>query len=71
MTLHLGVRNHPVANEKCWEIIEETKMLFTKEVDLNAKISTIPLSVSKTFLASYLLYDSNDGIMKFIKGEQL
>jgi hypothetical protein len=47
--------------------------LFIEEVDrtLNAKIFMIPLGVSKTFLASYLLHDFIDGTMELLKGEQL
>ncbi len=37
----------------------------------HANISSISPSVSKTFLASYLLVDSSDGTMELLKGEQL
>ncbi len=42
-----------------------------EEVDcmLNAKISLISLNAGKTFLASYLFDDSNDGIVELFKGE--
>jgi hypothetical protein len=71
--IHLGVRNHLIVNEKCRESVEETKRLFTEEVDRtpDAKIFTIPLGVNKTFLASYLLHDYIDGTMELLKGEQL
>jgi hypothetical protein len=71
--IHLGVHNHPIVDGKCWESIKETKRLIAKEVDHmpDAKISLISFSVSKTFLANYLLDDSRDGIVEFLKGEQL
>ncbi len=37
----------------------------------DVKISLISLSASKTFLASYLFDDYNDGIMELLKGEHL
>jgi hypothetical protein len=53
--------------------MDETKRLIVKEVNCtpNAKILTITLSVSKTFLAKYLLDDSGDGTMELIDGERL
>jgi hypothetical protein len=70
-TIHLGVHNRLVADGKCRESVEETRRLITKKVDHtpNAKMSLISLSATKTFLASYLLDDSNDGTMEFFKGE--
>jgi hypothetical protein len=38
---------------------------------LDAKISSISFSASKTFLVNYLLDDSSDGTMELLKGEQL
>ncbi len=38
---------------------------------LDAKIYLISFNASKTFLASYLLDDSNDGIVELLKGESL
>jgi len=51
-----------IANGKCQESVEAIKRLIIKEVDCMpyAKISSISLSVSKTFLVSYLLGDSSD-----------
>jgi hypothetical protein len=71
--IHLGVHNHPIVDGKCRESIKETKRLIAEEVDHmpDAKISLISFSVSKTFLANYLLDDSRDGIVEFLKGEQL
>jgi hypothetical protein len=71
VAIHLGVHNHLVTNGKCQESIKETRRLIAKEVDcmLNANISLISLSVGKTFLASYLFDDSNNGIMELFKGE--
>jgi hypothetical protein len=70
-TIHLGVHNHFIADGKCQELVEETRMLIVEEVDCtpNAKIFSISLSASKTFLVSYLLDDSSDGIMELLKGE--
>ncbi len=58
---------------ECQKFVEETKRLIIEEVDStpNAKIFSISLSASKTFLASYLLDDSSDGIVELFKGEQL
>jgi hypothetical protein len=69
--IHLGVHNHHVANGKCQESIEEIKRLITKEVDYMpyAKIFSISLNASKTFLASYLLDDFSDGIVELLKSE--
>ncbi len=71
VAIHLSVHNHLVANGKCRESIKETKRLIMEEVDcmLNAKISLISLNAGKTFLASYLFDDSNDGIVELFKGE--
>ncbi len=46
---------------------------WLQEVDhmLDAKISSISFSASKTFLVNYLLDDSSDGTMELLKGEQL
>jgi hypothetical protein len=68
--IHLGVHNHLVADGKCWELVEDTRRLITKEVDCtpDAKIFSICFNASKT-LASYLLDDSCNGIMEFFKGE--
>jgi hypothetical protein len=73
VAIHLGVDNHLVADGKCWESIKETRRLIVEEVDcmLNTKFFMISLNVNKTFLASYLLDDSNDGILELLKGEQL
>jgi hypothetical protein len=53
------------------ESIEETRRLIAKKVDhmLGAKIFLISFSASKTFLVNYLLDDSRDGIVEFLKGE--
>jgi hypothetical protein len=71
VVIHLGVYNHPVADGKCCESIEETISLIVEEVDRtpDAKIFLISLIVNKTFLANYLLDDSNDGIVELFKGE--
>jgi len=37
----------------------------------NVKIYAILLSVSKTFLATHLFYDSGDGPMEFLNDKQL
>jgi len=72
-TIHLGIHNHPVVGGKCRELVEETRRLITEEVDhmFDPKISSISFSVSKTFLVSYLLDDSNDVTLELLKGEQL
>jgi hypothetical protein len=71
--IHFSVHNHLVPDGKYREFVEETRRLIIKGVDcmLDAKISLISLSASKTFLASYLLDDYNDGIMELFKGEHL
>jgi hypothetical protein len=58
---------------KCREFVDETKRLIVEEVDPmpNAKISTISLSASKTFLVTHLFDDSGDGLMDLFKGKQL
>ncbi len=73
MAIHLGVHNHLIMDGECQKFVEETKRLIIEEVDStpNAKIFSISLSASKTFLASYLLDDSSDGIVELFKGEQL
>ncbi len=38
---------------------------------LDAKTSSISLSANKTFLTNYLLDDSSDGTVEFLKSEQL
>ncbi len=38
---------------------------------LDANISSISFSASKTFLGNYLFDDYKDGTMEFLKGEQL
>jgi hypothetical protein len=45
--------------------------LIVEEVDrkLDANISSISFSASKTFLASYLFDNSSDGKMELLKGE--
>jgi hypothetical protein len=69
--IHLGVHNHHVADGKCRELVKETRRLIAKEVDctLDAKISLIFFSASKTFFVSYLLNDSSNGTMELLKGE--
>jgi hypothetical protein len=69
-TIHLGVHNHLVADGKCWEFVEKIKRLITEEVDcmLDANISSISFSASKTFLVSYLLDDYSDGTGQLLKG---
>jgi len=71
VAIHLGVHNNLVANGKCWESIKETRRLIAEEVEcmLNAKIFSISLNASRTFLASYLFDDSNNGIVELFKGE--
>jgi hypothetical protein len=56
---------------ECRELVEETRRLIAKEVDCtpNAKIFSISLSASKTFLENYLLDDFNDGMVELFKGE--
>jgi len=73
IAIHLGVHNHHVADGKCWEFVEEIRRLIIEVVDrmLDANISTISLSASKTFLVSYLLHDSSNGTMELFKGELL
>jgi hypothetical protein len=70
-TTHLGVHNHFVVNGKCWESIKKTRRLIAKEVDHahDAKIFAITLHAYKTFLARYLLHNSNDDIVELFKGE--
>jgi hypothetical protein len=40
-----------------------------KELGARQKISSISFSASKTFLASYLVDDYNNGIVELLKGE--
>ncbi len=51
-TIHFGVHKHLVVDGKCKESVHETRRLIIKEVNrtLDAKISTISLSASKTLL---------------------
>jgi hypothetical protein len=58
---------------KCKEFVDETKRLIAEEVNPipDAKIFTISLSVSKTFLATHLFNDSGDSLMDLLKGKQL
>jgi hypothetical protein len=53
------------------EFLEETGRLIAEEVvrTLNAKMSMISLSASKTFLVKHLLNDCSDGKMELFKGE--
>ncbi len=71
IVIHFGVHNHPVVDGKCREFVEEIRRLIIEEVDrmLDANISLISLSASKTFLVSYLLHDSSNGTMELFKGE--
>ncbi len=71
VTIHLGVHNHLIVDEKCRKSIKETRRLIAKKVDRtpNAKISSISFSASKTFLVSYLLDDFSDYIVELLKGE--
>ncbi len=71
--IHFGVYNHLIADGKCWESIEDTRRLITKEVDcmLDAKTSSISLNANKTFSANHLLNGSSNGIVELFKGEQL
>ncbi len=48
------------------------KMLIEEDVDctLNTKMSTISLSVSKSFLGKHLFNDNVNGTKEFLKGEQ-
>jgi hypothetical protein len=73
MAIHLGVHNHFIMDGKCWESVEETRRLNINELDHtpNVKVFVISFSVSKTFLASYLLKDFSDGIVELFKGGQL
>ncbi len=73
VTIHLGVHNHPVANGKCKESLEETKRLIIKEVNymLNAKIFTISSNANKIILARHLLDDCSDGKVELLKGQYL
>jgi hypothetical protein len=73
VVIHLSVHNHPIPNGKYWEFVEETRRLIIEGVDcmFDVKISLISLSASKTFLASYLFDDYNDGIMELLQGEHL
>jgi hypothetical protein len=70
-TIHPRLHNHLVANGKCWKSIKEIRRLIREEVDYtpDAKISLISFNVSKTFLASYLLDDFNDGMAEFFNNE--
>ncbi len=45
--------------------------MFPIDHMLNANIFFISFNVSKTFLMSYLLDESSDGIVELFKGEQL
>jgi hypothetical protein len=55
------------------ESMDETKRSIVEEVDHmpDAKISTILLTISNTFLVTHLLDDSIDGPMELLKGKQL
>jgi hypothetical protein len=71
MTIHFGVLNHPIADGKCKESLEETRRLITKEVVCmpNTKMCMISLSASKTFLVRHLLDDYSDGKVELFKGQ--
>jgi hypothetical protein len=60
-----------VVDGNCKEYVDETRRLIVEEVNctLDAKISTISMNASKTFLARYLLDDNGNGIMEFLHGE--
>jgi hypothetical protein len=51
--------------------MNKIKMFIIKEVDRmhDAKISTILMSVNKSFLPPHLLDESGDGLMELLKGE--
>ncbi len=68
--VHLGLHKHPMVDGKCKEFVDETRRLIIEEVNptLDAQISMISLSVSKTFLATHLFDDSGDGLMDLCKG---
>jgi hypothetical protein len=69
--IDLGVHNHPIADGKCKESLEEIIRLIAKEVNcmLNANMSMISLSASKSFLARHLLNDCSNGKVELFKGE--
>jgi hypothetical protein len=52
--------------------LKVTKMLIEEDVNctLNMKMSTISLSVSKSFLGKHLFNDNVNGTKEFLKGEQ-
>jgi len=62
-----------MVDDKCKEFVNETRRLTIKEVNrmLDAKISTISLSASKTFLVTHLFDESGDGLVDLLKGEYL
>ncbi len=73
VAIHLGVHLHLVANGRCREAMDENKKLIEKEVNRmpNAKISTISLITSKSFLTKHLFNDNNDNNCEVFKGHQL
>jgi hypothetical protein len=71
VAIHFGVHKHPMVDGKCREFVDKTIRLIAKEVDhtLDAKISTILLSVSNTFLAMHLLDDNGHGTLELLNNE--
>ncbi len=55
------------------ETMDESKKLIEEEVNWtpNAKISTISMSATKSFLAKHTFNDNNDNSHKVLKGHQL
>jgi hypothetical protein len=69
--IHLGVHNHLVVDGKYQKFVKETRRLIVEKVDRtpNANIFLISFNASKTFLASYLLDDSNNGTIELLNNE--
>jgi hypothetical protein len=61
---------HLVVDGRCKEIVDKSKKLIEEEVNrmFNAKISTISLSISKSFLVKHLFNDSGDNSGEVLKG---
>jgi hypothetical protein len=66
--IHLGLHKQLMVHGKCRVFMDETRRLITKEVDPtpDVNIFVISLSVSKTFLTTYIFNDSGDGLMNIV-----
>jgi len=65
--IHLGVHLHPITNGRCRKVVDENKKLIEEEVNQthDAKISTIFLCTSKSFLANIYSMTTMTKIVKF------